>query len=105
MAAEQRTVGLPFEILTVDACVEHFLCRTYSERTLTRNMAGVQCKEAKSHFYIALYLHHTEAECEKSILAATATAPDHKKAYIKQEWWSIRRKWAYYGSIYTCCYR
>lgn len=45
-------------------------------------MAGAQCKEAKSHLYAALYLRHTEAGCEESILAAIATAPDHKKAYM-----------------------
>ena len=46
----------------------------------------MQCKEAKRHLYVALYLRHTKAGCEESILATIATAPDHKKAYIKQEW-------------------
>ena len=34
---------------------------------------------------------------EESPLAAIAIAPDDKKASIKQEWWSTRRKWAYYA--------
>ena len=61
-----------------------------------RNMAGAQCKEAKSHLYAALYLRHTEAGCEESILAAIATAPDHKKAHMS------RRKWAYYARQHSC---
>lgn len=101
-AAEQRAVGLAFEDLTGDNSVEHFLCRTHSERTLTRNLAGVQCKEAKSHLYAALYLRHTEAGCEESILAAIAAASENKKAYIRQEWWSTRTKWAYYARQHSC---
>ena len=88
--------------LAFDTRVEHFLCRTHSERTLTRNLARAQCKEAKSHLYAALYLRHTEAGCEESILAAIAAAPEHKQAYIKQEWWSTRKKWAYYASQHSC---
>lgn len=49
LPSDQRTIGLVFEDLTEDASVEHFLCCTYSERSNTSNMAGVQCKEVKSH--------------------------------------------------------
>ena len=34
-AAEQRAVELAFKDLTGDTSIEHFLCRTYSEQTLT----------------------------------------------------------------------
>lgn len=76
-------MGLAFNDLSGNASVQHFLCRTHSEQTLTRNMLGIQCKEAKSHFYVALYLRHIEKRCEKSILAAIAAAPEHKKTYVK----------------------
>ena len=65
-------------------------------------MSGAQCKEAKNHLYAALYLRHTEEGCEESILAANAAAPEYKKAYVKQEWWSTRRKWAYYARQQSC---
>ena len=30
------------------------------------------------------------------------TAPEHKKAYIKREWWSTRRIWAYFEQQRSC---
>lgn len=77
LAAEQRAVGLAFEDSTGDNSVENFLYRTHSERKLTRNLAGLQYKKAKSHLYAALYLRHTEAGCEESILAAIAAVPEN----------------------------
>ncbi len=53
-------MGLTFEDLTRDNSIEHFLYHTYSEYILTRNLASVQYKEAKSHFYAAFYLCHIE---------------------------------------------
>lgn len=49
---------------------------------MTRNMSGMQCKEAKGHLYAAFYLRYTEEGCEESILAAIAAAPEPKKAYV-----------------------
>lgn len=68
--------------------VQHFLSRTYSERThsewtLSRNIFGAQCKEMKSPFYAALYLRYTGERGEELILATIAAAPEHRKSYIK----------------------
>ena len=95
-------MGLAFNDLLGNASVEHFLCQMYSECTLTRNILSIQYKKAKSHLYAALYLRHTKKGYEKSILAAIAVAPEYKKAYIKQEWWSTRRKCAYYAPQHSC---
>ncbi len=49
-AAKQHFVRLTFEDLTEDAYVEHFLFRTYSKRTITRNMAVYNIKRPKVTF-------------------------------------------------------
>ncbi|KAL2044764.1 hypothetical protein N7G274_002539 [Stereocaulon virgatum] len=63
---------------------------------------GPQCKQAFQYLYSALYYRHTSMGCEQSIEAAMRAAPEHKKKYIKTEWWIIRNLWAYYARQHSC---
>jgi hypothetical protein len=55
-AAEQRAVNLAFQgLIAGEMEISHFLCRTHSERTLNRKLAGHRCKYARKHLYDALY--------------------------------------------------
>lgn len=103
-AAEQRAVRLAFRGLDAgEQEVSHFLCRTHSERTLNRQLAGDRCKKSRDHLYKALYLRKTGGGCEDSITAALAAAPDQKtEDYIRREWWNSREKWANYARQHSC---
>ncbi|KAL2044765.1 hypothetical protein N7G274_002540 [Stereocaulon virgatum] len=102
-AAEQRGVRDAFQGLKEGATeVSHFLCRNHSEESLKRNLKGPQCKQAFQYLYSALYYRHTSMGCEQSIEAAMRAAPEHKKKYIKTEWWIIRNLWAYYARQHSC---
>ena len=103
-AAEQRAVTLAFRsLIDGEMEIDHLLCRTHSERTLNRRLNGVNCKEARSHLYTALYYRKTSMGCEQSIETAMKTAPNEKtRKYIKNKWWQTRKQWAYYARQHSC---
>ena len=103
-AAEQRAVKLAFRGLRAgEQEVSHFLCRTHSERTLNRKLAGDKCKKSKEHLYRALYFRKTRGGAEDSVNEALAVAPDdvtHK--YIKDNWYATLSMWANYARQHFC---
>ncbi len=67
-AAEQRAVKLAFPgLIAGELVVSHFLCRTHSEQTMNRTLAGDACAEARGHLYRALYYRKTAMGCDDSI--------------------------------------
>lgn len=82
--------------------VSHFLCRTHSERTMNRTLAGDACKEARRHLYSALYYRKTSMGCEDSINSAIQAAPANKKTYLKREWLNNEHLWANYARQHSC---
>ena len=102
-AAEQRGVSLAFRgLIDGEMEVSHFLCRTHSERTLNRKLAGPQCKTAKKHLYDALYFRKTEPGCDDSIAKAMQAAPANKREYIEREWMQTKSQWANYARQHSC---
>ena len=101
--AEQKAVRLAFRGLEEgEQEVDHFLCRKHSERTLKRELGGEGCKKSFEHLYKALYYRHSAPGCMEEINAAIAAAPDSKKEYIRREWLSTRKLWAYYARQHSC---
>ena len=82
--------------------MDHFLCRKHSERTLKRELGGEACKQSFEHLYKALYYRFSSNGCMQEINAALAAAPDSKKQYIRREWLSTRKLWAYYARQHSC---
>ena len=102
-SAEQKAVRLAFRGLEEgEQEVDHFLCRKHSERTLKRELGGEGCKQSFEHLYKALYYRHSAPGCMEEINAALAAAPDSKKEYIRREWLSTRKLWAYYARQHSC---
>lgn len=103
-AAERRAIRLAFPGLQAgEQEVDHFLCRTHSERTLNLHLAREDCKKSKDHLYTALYLRKSKLGCEESINAAIEVAPDDKtRKYIVNEWWKTRALWANYARQHSC---
>jgi hypothetical protein len=63
-AAEQRAVRMSFRGLEAgEQEVSHYLCRTHSERTLKRKLAGFRCKKVYENLYTALYYRRTGTGC------------------------------------------
>ena len=103
LAAEQREVSLAFwGLIDGEIEVSHFLCRTHSERTLNRKLAGVACKKAKKDLYDALYFRKTEMGCDDSLKRAMKSVPMEKRQYIEREWVLTKRKWANYARQHSC---
>ena len=102
-AAEQRGVDLTFRGLIDDEMeVSHFLCRTHSERTLNKKLAGDVCKIAKKHLYDALYFRKTEPGCDDSLHKALKSAFLKNRQYIQREWVLTKQKWANYARQHSC---
>lgn len=102
-AAEQRGVSLAFrDLIDGEMEVSHYLCRTHSERTLNRKLAGDTCKIAKKHLYDALYFRKTEPGCDDSLNKALKAAPMEKRSYIQREWVLTKQKWANYARQHSC---
>lgn len=66
-----------------DIFVKNFLIYIYFKCILSRNLAYIQYKKIKSHFYINFFLYYIKIKFEKSILVVIAIALKYKKAYIK----------------------
>ena len=102
-AAEQRAVSLAFRgLIDGEMEVSHFLCRTHSERTLNRKLAGAACRTAKRHLYDALYFRKTKMGCDDSLKKAMRSAPEEKRQYIEREWVMTKQKWANYARQHSC---
>ncbi len=82
--------------------MSHFLCRTHSEPSLNRALAGDKCKQTREHLYKALYFRKTRHGCENSIQSAIAAASADKRDYIKREWWNTHKLWANYARQHSC---
>ena len=83
---------LALQLINGEMEVLHFLCRTHSERTLNRKLAGPACKNAKKHLYDALYCRKKEIGCDNSLKKALKLAPMGKRQYIEREWVLTKQK-------------
>ncbi len=100
---EQRAVKLTFPgLIERELEISHFLCRTHSEQTMNRTLAGDACAEARSHLYRALYYRKTAMGCEDSINSAINAAPPSKRAYLQREWLYNKKLWATYARQHSC---
>ena len=103
-AAEQRAVKLAFwGLIDGEMEVDHFFCRTHSERILNRRLIDDACKQARFHLYIVFYFRKISMGCEQFIKAVIKSAFNQKfRKYIENKWWQTKKQWMYYVKQHLC---